>query len=178
MAAEGEQDMPYDATDPETGQPIRTTTLTELGPILVVAPDWRTCEAARVIFGASARGMVQAIWLQGIGVLHGAQPRAEGEGVAMYYVHAQHPQAGEAAIDVAPVNRNASGGTYLPNRLRLVKLPHGKKYTTHAGANRLMFKVLAYLADFPQLAGYTLTVRSETPAAALADTPIPQNGDE
>lgn len=89
----------------------------------------------------------------------------------MYHLHAQHPQAGEAGIDIAPVNQNAAGGSYLPNRLRLVKLPHGRKYTTHAGANRLMLKVLAYLQDFPQLVGYTLTVRSDTPAAVLRDAP-------
>lgn len=99
-------------------------------------------------------------------------PQATGHrGEVMYYIHAQHPRAGEAAIDVAPINRNAAGGSYLPNRLRLVTIPHGRKYTTHAGANRFMFRVLVRLNDFPQLAGYTLTVRSETPPTEPADRP-------
>lgn len=96
----------------------------------------------------------------------------------MYYIHAQHPQAGEAGIDVAPINRNASGGSYLPNRLRLVKLPHGKKYTTEVGAYRLLHQVLLHQNDTPQLAGYTLTVRSETPATDPAERLADRPGDE
>ena len=73
----------------------------------------------------------------------------------MYYLHAQHPQAGEAGIDKA--NEYAAD---LAARLQGA-----------AGANRLLLKVLAYLQDFPQLVGYTLTVRSDTPAVVLRDAP-------
>lgn len=51
-----------DVHDPATGRPIATTTISDFGPVLVVCPDVRTRDAARVLFGATDPGEPEAYY--------------------------------------------------------------------------------------------------------------------
>ena len=66
--------MPHDAADPVTGAPIQTTTLSDFGPVLVVAPDPRTADAARVIFTETEPGEPQGYYVSVAGDQLGAFP--------------------------------------------------------------------------------------------------------
>ena len=72
-----------------------------------------------------------------------------------FYIHAQHPRAGAAAVQLA----QATSGTIRP---RLVRPPFGRIYTTYTGATRALERIRAAVGGIPQWDGYTLSVREYT----------------